>query len=351
MDAPLCWTSWLLGSWMLGHFTMPNGGTKICASVRLWRQGGHRGRLDNVRWCECVTGCRRGLAGSNEAMTVAKSRGGGAENGASGESEAKPRSLALDVFGDYVRYDGEELPLRSLVSLLECFGVAGTTTRMMMSRLRSSGIFASRSEGRQTIYRLTPKGLAILDEGRQRIFERGRTRWDGVWSLVIYSVPESDRAARERLRRSLQWFGFGQLASGSWVCPHDRLDEVTSAFGSDQSIQLNQFHATSMGVEHDREFAARCWDLKALHGAYAELANRIDQRMTDYSGDDLTDREAFIERMRIVHEYRLFPYRDPDLPLELLPHDWAGTYAHESFSTAHRLLRGPADRYFRATVR
>jgi phenylacetic acid degradation operon negative regulatory protein len=55
--------------------------------------------------------------------------------------------------------------------------------------------------------------------------------------------------------------------------------------------------------------------------------------------------------MRIVHEYRLFPYRDPDLPLELLPHDWAGTYAHESFSTAHRLLRGPADRYFRATVR
>ena len=268
-----------------------------------------------------------------------------------GAADAKPRSLALDVFGDYVRYSGEELPLRSLVALFECFDIAEATTRMMMSRFRSSGILMTRRDGRQTIYRLTPEGLAVLEEGRRRIFERGRTRWSGVWSLVIYSVPESNRAARERLRRSLQWLGFGQLSSGTWVSPQDRLAELSRTFGNESSVQIDQFRASSLGLDHDREYAARCWDLDALHKAYEDLTQRTNRRMVDYTSNVLSDRDAFIERMRLVHEYRMFPYRDPDLPSELLPSDWAGTQAHTAFLLAHEQLRPQAERYFQSIVR
>lgn len=52
---------------------------------------------------------------------------------------------------------------------------------------------------------------------------------------------------------------------------------------------------------------------------------------------------ALVERMRLVHDYRRFPFRDPDLPPELLPPGWSGRAAHEVFLEAHGLLRAPAE--------
>jgi len=48
--------------------------------------------------------------------------------------------------------------------------------------------------------------------------------------------------------------------------------------------------------------------------------------------------------MRLVYDYRHFPFRDPDLPAELLPDDWPGRQTHEVFLQAHGLLRDPAER-------
>ena len=47
--------------------------------------------------------------------------------------------------------------------------------------------------------------------------------------------------------------------------------------------------------------------------------------------------------MKLVHDYRRFPFRDPDLPPELLPEQWSGRVAHDVFLEAHGLLRGPAE--------
>lgn len=50
--------------------------------------------------------------------------------------------------------------------------------------------------------------------------------------------------------------------------------------------------------------------------------------------------------MRLTHGYRKFPFRDPDLPVELLPDGWAGRAAHEMFLQAHELLRAPAEKFY-----
>jgi phenylacetic acid degradation operon negative regulatory protein len=42
----------------------------------------------------------------------------------------------------------------------------------------------------------------------------------------------------------------------------------------------------------------------------------------------------------------MFPFRDPDLPLELLPAGWVGREAHEMFLEAHELLRAPAEKFY-----
>jgi phenylacetic acid degradation operon negative regulatory protein len=258
----------------------------------------------------------------------------------------KPRSIVFDLFGDYIRYHGGEVRLRTLTALLDCFDVGESTVRVVMARLRREGWFDTRRDGRETVYALNDKSWRLLDEGRTRIFERSRERWDRQWSMVIYSVPESERAVREELRKELAWLGFGPLTSSTWVSPHNRLTEVQEHFADQPSIQLDLLQCTSSGLSRDREMAARCWDLDSLDGDYAELLRTYRPRMKAYRAGTVSPRQALVERMELVHDYRMFPFRDPDLPEELLPNGWHGREAHDLFLQAHQALREPADAFF-----
>ena len=132
-----------------------------------------------------------------------------------GNPPVKPRAIVWDLFGDHLRYvrDGV-VPMRVLNQLLEVFGVGESTTRVVLSRMRREGWFTTSREGRQTSYALTGRSIRMLDEGRARIFDRGRDAWDGIWRTVIYAVPEESRGERDRF--GARWPGTG---SARWPRP------------------------------------------------------------------------------------------------------------------------------------
>jgi phenylacetic acid degradation operon negative regulatory protein len=257
----------------------------------------------------------------------------------------KARSLVFDLFGDYLRYRDGVVRLRSLVALMDAFDVPETTVRVVVTRLRKEGWLDSAKSGRETTYQLTPAAWHLLDEGRSRIFERARGPWDGQWHMVMYSVPETDRAMREQLRKKLAWLGFGPLSSSVWVSPHDRTSAVRMEFAALPNVQIDTFHSRSEGVQWDRDIAGRCWDLNGLDADYVELLAQYRPKLAAYRAGKLRGRDALVERMQLVHDYRRFPFRDPDLPPELLPSGWSGRVAHEVFLEAHGLLRAPAEEH------
>jgi len=257
----------------------------------------------------------------------------------------KARSLVFDLFGDYLRYRGGEVRLRTLITLMDGFDVPVATVRVVVTRMRKEGWLEARRDGRETVYALTEAAWQLLDEGRTRIFARVTGPWDGQWRMVVYSVPEAERALREQLRKRLTWLGFGPLASGVWLCPHDRVAEVRAGFTDQPAVRIDAFTARSEGLEADRDMAGRAWDLVALDRDYAELLGRYEPRLAAYRAGEPVGREALVERVRLIHDYRLFPFRDPDLPPELLPEGWSGRAAHEVFRQAHGLLRAPAEAY------
>jgi len=257
----------------------------------------------------------------------------------------KARSVVFDLFGDYLRYRDGVVRLRVLVALMEAFEVPETTVRVVVTRLRKEGWLDSVRTGRETTYQLTPAAWQLLDEGRTRIFERAPGPWDGLWHMVIYSVPETDRALRERLRKKLAWLGFGPLSASVWVSPHDRTQAVRLEVANLPNVQVDAFHSRSDGAEWDRDIANRCWNLAELDRDYGALLERYRPRLAGYRRGELTGRDALVERMQLIHDYRLFPFRDPDLPPELLPEGWSGRVAHQVFLEAHSLLRAPAEEY------
>ncbi|MFI6737674.1 PaaX family transcriptional regulator C-terminal domain-containing protein [Nonomuraea sp. NPDC050451] len=244
----------------------------------------------------------------------------------------------FDLYGDYLRYDGGAAPLQTLTDLLAGFDIPEATARVVMARLRKEGWFDTEKQGRTTLYRLTDQSWRLLDEGRRRIFQREREPWDRQWRVVIYHVPETDRAARERVRKKLRWLGFGPLASSTWISPHDRLQEAAEELAQEPSVRLDLLTSRSMGAAADIDMANRCWDLKELHVALLAKRDAYRALLARFTSVPPRGREALVERISLVHDYRMLPFDDPDLPLELVPAGWVGRDVHDLFLDLHERL-------------
>lgn len=262
----------------------------------------------------------------------------------------KPRSIVFDLFGDHLRYHGGSAPTQALVELLGVFGIGEPTARIALARMRKEGWFDTHRAGRQVVYTLTDQSWQLLDEGRTRIFERAQGPWDGRWRMVIYAVSEQDRAERERLRRILSWLGFGPLATATWISPHERLDQVEQALRDDSAVRADLLTCQSRSRAADLDMVGRCWDLKALGNDYQGLMVRLEALPAASVLAALPGATALRLRIGLVADYRHFPFRDPDLPAELLPPDWPARRAHELFAAAHDALAAPADAFVTAVL-
>ena len=263
----------------------------------------------------------------------------------------KPRSLVWDLFGDHLRYIGDGwIPMRALSSLLEVFGIGDNTTRVVLARMRRERWFDTHRNGRQSSYVLTARGLATLDEGRSRIFARGASTWDGLWRTVIYAVPEQNRSQRDQLRKLLAWHGFGPLASATWISPHPRLEVIAAALEEHSAGRFDLLESRALDRGADREMAGRCWDLDGLAREYGGLLAEYARLPPLADLAALPGDEALRRQVELVASYRTLPFRDPDLPDELLPADWPGHRVHGLFLAAHDALHGPADRFVREIV-
>ena len=266
----------------------------------------------------------------------------------------KPRAILWDLFGAHLRYAAEDrdgwVPMRALNQLLELFGVGESTSRVVLSRMRREGWFTTCRDGRQTSYALTARSIKMLDEGRARIFDRGRDDWDGTWRMVIYAVPEESRAERDRVRRTLAWHGFGPLAAATWISPHPRLEVVREALAGLSATRMDLLESRALSRASDREMAFRCWDLAGLARDYAELISEYDQLPAPAERAATPGPEALRQQVELTASYRALPFRDPDLPAVLLPEGWQGRRAHTLFLTAHDALHSPAGAYVRSVL-
>ena len=254
------------------------------------------------------------------------------------------QDMIFTLYGDYIRHRGGEAWTGSLIELLGLFGLSAQAVRSTLSRMSRKGWLESRRAGRYSFYSQTPKLLRLLEEGAQRIFQPRHDPWDGCWYLLIYSIPESKRHLRRRLRERLLWLGFGALHHATWISPRDlqaEVGQITDALGARPYVEF--FAAEHRCFASDEEIVARCWNLERLNDYYAAFISRYDPPFQEHqarlaAGGGLEPQECFVQRFMLIHEYRSSPYVDPNLPLELLPDGWLGEQATQLFQQYHDLL-------------
>lgn len=260
----------------------------------------------------------------------------------------------LTLYGDFVRNREKEIGIGSLIELLGDLGLSQQAIRSGVSRMVRLGLLKTRRKGGKSYYSLTSGGINLLNEGTKRIFTRKTSHWDGSWNIVIYSVPESRRKARDRLRLELSWMGYGPLSEATWISPYNltaEVEELVERLGIKEYVQIFTFQAKHQGCTDPRKIVSRCWDLTTIHERYANFIARFQPKLDEYlkklqSGEECEPRTCFIERFNLIHEYRRLPYLDPDLPVELLPENWLRPQAVAIFERYYNALKQKADEYF-----
>ncbi|MGY1630706.1 PaaX family transcriptional regulator C-terminal domain-containing protein [Geodermatophilus sp. SYSU D01186] len=252
------------------------------------------------------------------------------------------RDLVVDLFSEHVdAVTDQPVRLQALVALLEHFEIAEPTSRMTMAALRRSGLLAASRSGRETLYSPTEAMRSAVRARWARLDER-LGPWDGRWRMVIYTVPETDRSARERVRRTLTRHGFGPLAPATWLSPHKvALDDVRTELAREPLSRLDLLTAqvTEETGGSDTELAARCWDLQGVAAAHRRVIDRIRALLTDPVADGAT---ALVTHLRVLADIRRVGVSDPLLPDALRPPGWPGAELREAWDELCARLHGPA---------
>ncbi|HEY6296359.1 MAG TPA: hypothetical protein VIX15_11895 [Streptosporangiaceae bacterium] len=188
----------------------------------------------------------------------------------SGGGVQRPPRLLLTLLGDYWWRRTEPLPSAALVALLAEFGVSDSAARAALSRLTRNKLLITSKSGRRTVVGLSDRAARVLDDGGDQIFSFGRESrpWDGQWSLVAFSIPEQNRAARDSLRKQLRWLGFAPLYDGLWVAARDRAVEVMAQLAELGITTATAFRASTVPGVSPEGLPQRAWDLDRLQERY-----------------------------------------------------------------------------------
>src|SRR5690606_1045329 len=109
------------------------------------------------------------------------------------------------------------------------------------------GLLSRHRRGRKVYLGLTPRSREVLDDGEVRIWRTGvvNDHWDGNWTLLGFTVPESRRRQRHLLRSRLMWAGFGSLQGGLWIAPSP-VDVDSLLDGIEAAEHVNAFEARAL---------------------------------------------------------------------------------------------------------
>jgi phenylacetic acid degradation operon negative regulatory protein len=257
------------------------------------------------------------------------------------------RALIVTVYGLYARETGGWMSVASIIQLLAECGVDGPAVRSSIYRLKRRGLLVAVNVDGVAGYGLSEDARMILDQGDRRIFDRRRASAGEGWLLAVFSVPESERDKRHQLRSRLAWLGFGTVAAGVWIAPAQLLDEareILSLHRLDGYVDL--FRADHLAFADTAERVPAWWDLGHLHDLYATFLDRYGPVLAGYRHrKDIDSAQAFADYVSALTDWRQLPYLEPGLPAEMLPADWIGIRAADTFFDLHSLLAKPAHRF------
>lgn len=250
-----------------------------------------------------------------------------------------PQQLLLAFLGSLVldHDDRRHIDARIFVDVLGYLNVSHTVVRTTLNRMVRGGLLDRQRSGRTAAFGITDRAEALLRQGRERVVSPTPfTPNEDTWTLLSYSLPESRRDVRHRLRAQLNWAGFGRLRDGLWIAPGsvDVSDIIAGVDGPD--ARAVAFSGSPTAGLTPAEFATTAWDLEYIESEHRRFIDAWGRPGEKYSNPAAAYTALGSDWLKLLRN-------DPGLPDRCLPAKWPSAESVRVHDAAVSVLSDEAE--------
>jgi len=165
--------------------------------------------------------------------------------------------------------------------------------------------------------------LRLTNKGKKRlirdfpIFQLQKKKWNGYWCLVIFDFPEEKRSLRDFLREKLISLNFGRLQKSIYISPYDLVEDIAQFLNNKKLLgKAFVLKAQHRFMGDACKLADYVWKLGEFNKNYLNLLEKLEhlkEKKLIKKGEVSLLKQQFLELIT----------KDPFLPVELLPVEWA----------------------------
>jgi phenylacetic acid degradation operon negative regulatory protein len=257
-----------------------------------------------------------------------------------GVAPARPQSLMLTFLGIYALGRDTAISAGSVIQVFRGCGVSEQAVRATLSRMARRGLLVRHRRGRKVYLSLSRHAREVLEDGHRRVWASDAVNrdWDGTWTVVGFSMPDTRRRERHDLRSELVWARFGSLQNGLWIAAGEvNVTDIVQRLGVADSVTV--LTAKAAKPTESSDLVDKAFDVAAIASRYRAFLSRWDvpHPMAE-ACDDLA------RQLRLHTDWLHLVRQDPRLPAEHLPSEWPAIRAESVF-------RALAARYAPAATR
>lgn len=176
--------------------------------------------------------------------------------------------------------------------------------------------------------------LILTSEGEKKAWKKfpllrlAKRQWKGLWLIVSFDVPESQRKGRDKIRGQLLNLGFAQWQKSVYVSPHDIADDL--------AVLLKQNNLEKMVVPlvakriltgDDWEFARGLFHIDEIQEQYQRIGDKLRQAQSAGKINSKFWKRQFAAYLEALKQ-------DPFLPAGLGPKEGYGR--EETLKALHK---------------
>ena len=230
----------------------------------------------------------------------------------------------------------KEYSMENLKHLTGLFNIKESNLRTNLSRMKSNGILQIRKNGKNAYYSLSKKSVRISKNVSLSFKNLSWENWNGEWLGVVFSVPESDKSFRHKIRKKLTAYRLAALYPGFWIRPFNNAEKLLTKLYDLRKNNFCTFIKFNLIDAPKKESIIKMWGLIKTN---MELIKGLSLLTAEKKTlKNITSAKALFKKIYIGNKIVPLLFKDPLLPNCYLPDNWKGPELRKEFIQWDKLV-------------
>lgn len=223
----------------------------------------------------------------------------------------------------------KEYSISHLKYLTAPFDITDNSIRTTLSRMKQKNVIESKKVGKTTYYSISEKGKKIGKNVALSFKSPNWDNWENEWWSYVFSIPQTEKPLRYRVRKKLQSYRFVSLYPGCWIRPIHIDEEISCKISSLLPEDKGNLLKINFIISLTKEHIQNLWKVEDYNRESKDGILELKTALENLA--NMEPKEAFFHKMTIGNRIIQLLFRDPLLPTQFLPEHWAGHQLREIF--------------------